>query len=184
MFSWSKSEKQTVDIEELKSFHKTAMNTLVSVNVGHFVYIDSRYSDINFGYIYDVKSLPDTYTKLGYARNLKMVCVEKGRISLKEVHSRICKSVNIQSTSDPNENMLLNFVLDVEHNDFKSGQLVRPKKGVQLFYTSGYKFSSEDKLLSPMIVTNVSEHIVTIPGKTENGDILEVEINKILLHSY
>lgn len=142
--------------------------------VGDFVSVKCK-SGTYLGYVYDIKPLPNS------ARNLKIVNADNNNINLREVDSRLCSIINIIS----DQNMLLTFVEDNEHSDFVVGQLVRPKKGVELFYCSDDKFSSETrhKLLSPMKVVNIAEKI-TVSGNLEDGNLVNIEVSKILLHSY
>jgi len=132
------------------------------------------------GYVYDSKPLSSLDLKLGFARNLKIVNAEYNNLNLREVDSRLCSVVNSVSNPLQEETLLLNFIEDSKHQDFSVGQLVRPKKGVELFYCPEPEIKY--KLLSPLTVVNVGEK-VTISGNLEVGGPVNIKVSKILLHS-
>jgi hypothetical protein len=181
MFSWSKSEqpKEVANLENLNAFYKKATSNTKFV-ISDLIF-EAKLGDI---YVYEVDPLPEEYTHLGYAGNLKVVCVENKKIALKEVDSRCC--VLAGNTSGPNLDILLDFIRDCDPiGVFYTGNFVRPRKGVEITYHTGYKFSSptKDKLYHPFIITNVKNDIITIAGTLEDGRIVETEVNKILLRA-
>lgn len=192
--SWTKPEPKepVVNLDNLQRFYNNAINTNVSLKRGDLVYVDGKY----LAYVYSVSPLSEDYEKLGYARNVVVFCTKNNNICVEEVDSRVCRVINGCGTDKPDEIRLLNFVSDHEHNEFKAGQFVRSKNGVELFFGSGeYKFSSEvkNKLLSPLIITSLkcpksffskdNTDYVTVAGTLSDGKIVEVNVHKFLLHS-
>lgn len=181
MFSWF-SSKQDVDVSDLFKYYDFSTNKTITFAVGNFV----KDKNNRVGYVLSLKELSDTYFKIGTENNLKIAYVFNGRICLEETDSRLWGKINV---ADIGEEMLSDFVNDNENIDFKVKQLVRPKKGVKLSYNNYFEGAytrHEVELYSPMIIVGMKDNIVTIAAVSElaNKKILEIEVDKCLLHSY
>jgi len=172
-----------VDVSDLFKYYDFSTGKTVTFAVGDFI----KDKNNRIGYVLLVKTLSDTYFRMGTEHNLKIAYVLGGKICLEETDSRLWEKVTV--TNSQEIKMLLDFVNDNENTEFKVRQLVRPKKGVELLYHNYFEGGHSRhrvKLYSPMIIVGLKDNVVTVAAVSElaNKSILEIEVDKFLLHSY
>src|SRR5690606_14148816 len=86
------------------------------------------------------------------------------------------------------DKILYDFIEDEDNESPKLGDLVRSRKGVELYYSGGefvYSSPVTDKLSGPLIVNNViNNDLVVVAGKIKGGKIVEITVDPNLLHTY
>jgi len=200
MFSWTKQEATTTDVNDLQDYHSIMMRTDTdeSIKVGDYVrlkyrkFLPDRHADLfanpdhqegenYYGYVmsFKIPVNPNECLDLGRLGDVRIAVVTHNQVKINLADSRLLYTVADTHVCP----MLKEFVRDSCITEVSLGMLVRPRTHTQITNSECYLSTSYAKeFKTPLMVVRINESTVTLAGTVGRSIIIETAtINRDLL---